>query len=219
MAHDARRKGIKHLRYEVANGGGSTTYQEFERQIDAGAVVVCVCDTDKYTPFCQESETLRRVRQSAQGRTFAGRVFGTPCREVENFLPLHIIRQLDAGQNEELKNTLQGLVEDQQEPLPGECLWLYFDIKEGVAAEDLQRKCTAGDPVSWVEDRYQIESLQEAELELDGFGSNVVGRFLREPTLLAELHRFVRSGYWLRHFSGWFEDVLPFFLGKPQVRI
>jgi len=65
ISHEARRRGIRDIAFQVTNGGGGTTYQEVERITDLNQIFVCICDHDKLTPFSPNSETFRKAKSTA----------------------------------------------------------------------------------------------------------------------------------------------------------
>lgn len=219
LSHEARRRGITNLAYQIGNGGGGTTFQEVERFADLKHIVVCVCDHDKLTPYSSRSETFRKAKATSDAIQHIGTVIPTPGREVENFLPLDLVFDLYPEYCLPHLQTLRGLIHAQGNPASGDCLWLYFDVKEGVCSGKFVQKCTSDEARNWVQQKYQIDDLNDNDMKINGFGQNVVERLFANGANLSALHKFTRSEYWLRHFATWFDALLPFFQSRSSTRI
>ena len=219
LSHEARRRGIQSLAYQVANGGGGTTFQEVTRFANLKHIVVCVCDHDQLTPYSQSSETYTRAAATANSIGLVGTVLATPGREIENFLPLDLLIDLFPDYLSAQKTKLEGLISAQGAPQSGDCLWLFFDVKEGVCSAKLRQKCNSNDARGWAEAKYQIDDLEDDNTAIDGFGQNVVGRLLGNGAALAKMHKFTRSPYWKQHFATWFDTPLPFLQSRPNSRV
>lgn len=219
LSHEARRRGIRSLAYQVANGGGGTTFQEVSRFADLKHIVVCVCDHDKLTPYSQDSETYRKAAATANNINLVGTVLATPGREVENFLPLDLVIDLFPDFPPAQRNKIEGLIRAQGDPQPRDCLWLFYDVKEGICSARLLQKCNSEEARGWAEAKYQIDDLENDNTAIDGFGQNVVERLLGNGAGLAKMHKFTRSQYWLKHFATWFDALLPFLHSRSNSRV
>jgi len=219
LSHEARRRGIRSLAYQVANGGGGTTFQEVSRFANLQHIVVCVCDHDKLTPYSQNSETYRKAATTANSIDFVGTVVATPGREVENFLPLDLVIDLFPDFPSAQRSKLEGLIHAQGTPQPRDCLWLFFDVKEGICSTRLLQKCNSNEARGWAEAKYQIDDLEDDNTTISGFGQNIVERLLGNGAGLAKMNKFTRSQYWLQHFATWFDALLPFLHSRSNSRV
>ena len=216
---ESKRVGAGPLCYYFVNGGGATTYQEFARLCNDGYTVVCICDHDRIAPFTKKSETLRRVYQEANGRTFIGSVSETPCREIENFIPLKILESMFSNICQSDINQVHQLIQAQGDIASGDCLWLYFDIKEGCKPESIRGKCLNDQSKEWIARKYNIADISELTSICGGFGQNVVTEFLSSPEALKSFHSFSRSNYWKTHFSHWIGEVIGYFTASSPTRL
>ncbi|EAP82539.1 hypothetical protein EE36_14008 [Sulfitobacter sp. EE-36] len=218
FSHEARRRGIRSLAYEVANGGGGTTFQEVYRLAKLQHVVVCICDHDKLSPYSQNSETFRKAASTAKHSDLVGTVVTTPGREVENFLPLDLVLDIVPNFPIDQRKKLEDLITVQGPVQPRDCLWLFFDVKEGICSNKLLKKCKSIDAQRWAEEKYKID-LQVDKIAITGFGETVVAQLLDDGALLAKLYKFTRSQYWLHHFAPWFDAFLPFLQSRLTSRV
>lgn len=61
-------------------------------------------------------------------------VHKTPCKEIENLIPLEIVQMLECakGRKEELRALRMIEVKERERGIDiGDAYWLYFDIKRG----------------------------------------------------------------------------------------
>ena len=103
-----------------------------------------------------------------------------------------------------------------------DCLWMYFDIKDGIDGRVLKskldhRKISIG-VLQWICTKIDCEVDDIEEQKLDGFGNRVVQSFLSDPEALSGYHKFVRTDYWSLVFGDFFEKLLWFFAAPKSSR-
>lgn len=214
---------VPYFKYHPVNGGGSSTNQLFKTQIDDKKVVVCLTDTDQLSPSGQRSSTCKlavRVQNGNQG-AFVGQLFTTVGREIENFIPLSILLDMDCYQNKVVPDEIKTAVDDTMDS--DEPFWHFFDIKKGLNASQISQKKNDGrlseDTVNWI--RAQFSCVDEAynNLEFEGFGSNTLKNFMGCDKSKNAFRSFLKSSGWGEVYRDFFRKILWYFCSTIAVRV
>lgn len=212
-------RGFK-IQFEARHGGGNQTFRRLKDDISSGAVSVCICDHDMRAPGGAKSETYNKARNEARKTDFIGGFFSPPYRELENLFPLQVIRKHYPQVDSDSLDQLDALITRQGEVAPGDCLWLFFDVKEGASGEKLEAKFPNGPGRIWLETKYLNDAvLQLKDVSFPGFGDNVVSTVRRNAAGRSDMQSFVKSDYWKFHFQAFFEHIAWLFVGEKRARL
>lgn len=213
----SKKLGFGPISFETFNGGGNGSGRELARLSSDCRVIACICDTDMNAPGGAKSPTYNTMMAEYRRVAPLGIASGTPGREVENFLPLHIVESLT--ENMTAVQKLKELLDLQGEDVdPQDCLWLYFDIKRGFPKGVLEKYCKSEELKNWVAVKYGVEKSKISDIEIPPLGERVLERFLLSEPLKGEMHRYVRTKYWETHFMGWIEMFLWVLAGRKVER-
>ena len=206
------------------HGGGSKTYSVFDKEISKRRVVVCIVDQDKLAPIDKKSPTVKKIERIYRRRNldktcndecFIGLGVATVGRELENYIPYHLLKVMEEYSNYPHFDKLDQSVSQVGSVLADTCLWQYFDVKEGIHGVSLKSKMNSGDisynVLAWICEKIGREPENIENYSVKGFGDGVVKAFLSCPEALSGFHKFVRSDYWQFAFGNYFERLLWFF--------
>ena len=215
---------------DAVHGGGSKTHSVFNNEICKRRVVVCIVDHDKLAPADKKSPTARKVERihtrrnldrTCSDECFIGLGIVTIGRELENYIPYHLLKVIDEYRDYPDYGTLDEIVHQIGKISTETCYWQYFDIKDGINGEKLRLKKNNGDisynVFDWICGRIGCEPQNIEEYSVKGFGDGVVNAFLSCPQARSGFHKFVRSDYWQFAFGNYFERLLWFFVA-PNAR-
>lgn len=140
LAGIGKRHAARVTAFELLHGGGDRIEETFKKQIEYGRFVVCIVDSDFPAPSDGIPTKAKRLRQIANRENWRAQIIAiTPCREIENFIPLEIIRELGLNIDNETIRNLGRIAEREKPSHKTDKYWLYFDIKEGADGERLKR--------------------------------------------------------------------------------
>lgn len=214
----AKRSGFGNISYQIIHGGGSSCCDEIRRLAAQRRAVSCICDTDRKTPLGAASATFNAVISERGKSNPLGILTGTPGREAENFLPPEIVQIL--SDKTETVGKLIGLMARQGPDVEaGDCLWLFYDIKDGFPCGTLENYCRSPQSRQWICQKYDIEENSIGEFSMPALGSNILRDFMNSDRLRREMHLHVRSSYWTTHFQSWMDEVLWFLAGRKHERV
>lgn len=218
--------------FDPIHGGGSSIASIFEQEIDKQRVVVCVVDHDSLAPNGKKSATANKVISIYRKRN-CGNISGQSCfigigittvgRELENYIPYHLFKEMAAYHGYRHFDRLDGLISQNEQIPPEECLWLYFDIKEGICGRKLKelsdKNKISDESISWICKKIGCELQEIEQIKVDGFGKGVITSFFDSHEALSRFHHFVRSEYWLFAFHDYFDKILWFFAAPKPNRL
>ena len=116
------------VKWEPVLGGGTTTADVVEKNVNLGKLVLCVADGDVHSPDSGIGETARKIIQKADGHCLC-RVITTNCSEVENlFFDYAILYRFNYA--EDVKNQRIISCLDKALILKKDILF-YYDVKKG----------------------------------------------------------------------------------------
>lgn len=219
FSHEAKRKNFGDVSFHISNGGGGSTAAELRRIAADKRIVLCICDHDMLTPYGCRSETCNAVFRTAEEIEFVGYATSTPSHEAENILPIEIVAKTKNSQIDEATFDYLKLMQEQGEIDPGDCMWLYFDAKNGIEKTSLSKYCTQIDSIRWISNKYKVAEELFFDVNFPGYGNNIIYNFMNNNELQSEFYTFTRSRYWHDHFSDWFDNILWYLCGRKQQRL
>ena len=219
--------------FDPIHGGGSRTDRVFDIEIQKSRVVVCVADNDRLAPMQKVSDTAKRVmevyvKRNGKGENGAQCFIGigaiTVGRELENYIPYHLLKIIGRFRTYRHFGKLDDIVDDYERMEWDDCFWRYFDIKGGICGTTLIGMMNKGkvskDAIDWICNKLHDKNGDSIEgSNIDGFGENVVDAFFSSPDALKGFHKFVRSDYWRVVFGKYFETLLWYFAAPKFVRV
>lgn len=208
------------FRYVVQHGGGASTSRVALKQIDSGNIVVMSVDSDKHAPCAPDTklDSLQRQCDSKGWPLFF--FYQTPCRELENFIPIEIAARL---QNCRISANFQLLLKhsvyekNQKNHRQNECFWLWFDIKDGINRKKIN-SISNKEVLSWLSFKYNQMGLDLESVEMEGFGKNFVSECLKSEEICQELRESIKKKNFLEVFGDYFENFIWIFIAAPEKR-
>lgn len=210
-------------------GGGDTTVTAFESEILKKRVTVCVVDSDKIAPCDHIGETAKKVLRRHHKRNidqidatapYIGAAIETIGHEIENYIPMCAVKKLTTFV---FPKELDGLADQSFIKESSECLWLYYDIKDGIDGMKIEAKINDGKKTSgvksWLVDKTRIPADNFNTLKISGIGKTVVQHFLKSESAKSEYILFSNTEYWYHLFLKHFESILWFFAASVKSRI
>ena len=209
----AEKNDVGILNFTPRHGGGIDEMKKLlPHQMSRGDTVLCICDRDTDFPSKDEKNPVIKAFQKKVTDDFFGFAITTPCREAENFLTLEMFK-LMYPQAETSK--LEELIENQNCNIKGDCLWLYFDTKNGMDPQKAIENCQIIEMKDWLQDKYEID---RNFVKFAKFGDNPLKVFLSNKEAQQEFVKFTDSDYWKLHFQEWVEPILWFLCGELPFR-
>lgn len=218
LMHEAKRRSFGEFSFFVANGGGSGTAIELSRLAAEGYFLVCICDSDLLVPGGARSATCNKVMTEASKIAVPGVVAATPCREIENFLPIEVLEVLYGATRASACSSLKSVFANQKSVPSGDCVWLYLDLKLGIQKGKLRLVCNTPEKLAWASAKFGLVEDDLEDFVLEGLGESIVEDFLNSGVARAEFFKFTRSQYWSRYFENWVELLLWGVCSRKEVR-
>jgi hypothetical protein len=216
--------------YDPIHGGGSRTIDVFEAEIAKNKICVCIVDNDRFAPCDGKSEMAKKVLRKntrdlvgLDGQPFLGMGFTTIGRELENYVPFSILREVDQYEVHPTNNTIAEVVLQIGVPDQLDCAWLFFDVKDGLDGKAMLEKAknelVSNETVDWLCQKFGTTIVEFEELKIQGYGNKVVRNFLNCPSALAAFHQFTRTEYWRHVFLDQLDHLLWFFASLKVNRV
>ncbi|MBB3440950.1 hypothetical protein [Rhizobium sp. BK379] len=206
-----RNHPIGHFAFVVRHGGGSTIVECFNEELNAQRITICIVDSDRLSPHNFSSTTVRALQASANQNAYVGGIFPTPCREIENFIPLDLIERHRLCPTypdfQKLKAILQR--QDIQDDAHNAC-WLYFDLKMGLSGPALLAKGLQADIEAWIQQHFTPDSETFNQTNIAGFGTNILRTFLNSNPAMRDYNDFTKTSFWAAVFAPLFEKIAWF---------
>lgn len=94
-------------------------------------------------------------------------------------------------------------------------LWMYFDVKNGIRTEVVER--LDGKRKEWMLAKMRSIGLNEGD-KLVGLGERTIVSFMSEKTFFTSLSELVnKHGSWGRAFRPMFDPAAWYFMGAPRL--
>lgn len=207
----------RHPHLEVMHGGGERIGSVLKGQIDNTRLIACVIDSDRPAPFTDKPTKLQRLERIVEESHYPfAFLYCTPVREAENFLPLHILSELKNDFEPRNVEYLLQIAEMEEPANELDRFWFYFDIKQGVCLNDLQKIKNPGWR-AWMEERLKLAFEDLDEANISGFGESIMSQILRSNRSIDTLRQSARTNEWRGCFWSFFDDLLWLSFGAhPQ---
>ncbi|GJE53682.1 hypothetical protein [Methylobacterium thuringiense] len=193
---------IPKVSFTVQHGGGERTAAVLKKEIEDGRIICTIVDTDKYAPserVAKKTDQLNKIIKD-ENWPFA-KVFSFFCREVENMVPVEVIRFLPCSVERKFELSillnLQTNIESKN-IIPR--LWHYLDIKNGIDHQQLSDIKDESDK-SWLVQKIKDAGLNDQSFEVRGFGTHVIPQLMSDNAALNELRSIIRSSPWTCFFG------------------
>ncbi len=214
---------------EYILGGGDTTATAFEGEIEKNRVAICVVDTDRISPCDKLGQTAKKVLKVDRKRNivavtppkaYVGKAFETIGHELENYIPLIAIKQINCFTCPE---GLDDYISQETLKDSEDCLWQYFDIKNGVDGGNIVKKLNAGnksqDVVDWIREKFGLSFDDFGKFKIQGIGRSVTQHFLACVAAKEQYFAFSKTEYWKALFLKHFEEILWFLASSEANRV
>jgi hypothetical protein len=210
-----RRIGIPAIAMNVAHGGGEDIITQFRRLTHEGRAVVCSADRDTFRRDGGDSAKVRSLRRVLEEEGWRlARLFVTPGREVENFLPLSIFRELPCWHTNPSRDLFLQVATHCGE-YTGIGFWFDVDLKNGLSEGEWNQ-------LSDRERQLISEALRRGghtrnPPKVAGFGDRIVQCWMALPHGIALLAEVMKTTEWRNAFAEFFELFCWFFAGRPRM--
>ena len=222
---------IPTVSFELVHGGGANTARVFRQQVEKGRIAVCIVDHDRMAPMDRRSNTAKSVinyhnrrngNLGSNNQCYIGLACETVGREVENWIPYRLLRQLPNVSDQNGISDLDTLFLENLEEDVDNCFWLYFDIKKGLDGsqlmDKLESKGISETVVDWICQKIDCSKSELAERQIRGLGEGVIKGFLKDGEALGSFHQYVRSNDWQCMFGDYLEKLVWYFVAPRQNR-
>ncbi len=207
---------IKNLKITPLNGGGSGITNCFETALDEKRITVCLLDSDKRSPYDEQSGTQTEVERIAKGRNFIGDVFISIGREAENHIPLSIFEDHKIKPKYSGYNEIKNLLAEQSKTNSHDCLWLYFSVKNGFGNKEKDIPGKETNAYHWVVSKYANDGSDIEAKKIPGFGRDTLNKFLGCKPAIKSFKDVVKSKEWQRTFGNFFANLYWFFVAEKR---
>ncbi|WP_342239661.1 hypothetical protein [Inquilinus sp. OTU3971] len=215
MENLADRFNVPYVKLEVLHGGGDrTSSMAIERAKDS-YVVACIVDSDRRAPTQPEPSKVRSARASPK---VAGSLFiieATPCRELENMLPLELLQNLQSFIKNPTGGYLRRIDEYELTHNLEEKFYFYFDLKEGITPPNAETKGKSHSD-GWLATRLE-SALGGSVASLVGFGPNIISQIINSNKLCSDLRPLIRSPSWIAVFGSFIRSLIWIFSATRPV--
>ena len=205
----------KHPSFELAHGGGDRVDDIFGIELDKGRFVACLIDSDRKALCDAEPAKITRLKRISAEKSPLSNVHCTPGMEAENFVPISVF--LNVNRNYDKKSAKHLLeIEDKEEPTSlYDRYWLYFDVKMGTDKAKLGNITTEG-WAEWIEKKLELTFAELDEVELSGFGDQILRNLFRSEEHLELFRQELRKRTWRDLFWDIFDELLWLFFGSKR---
>ena len=213
------RLGIPSPQFDVDHGGGSSLLTIFRMRVKDQRIVAAIFDSDMKHPDPKAYDKANEFSgiQAAAKWPFCF-WFTPPCHEVENIIPLDVIRvtkYLDqCGSLETLLKISD--IEKENGELLNNRFWLFFDTKKGLNP-DIYEKLPSEAAKNWVREKMELCGLDPSADVLVGFGERIVPILMAEKYAVANLGEEIKRKAWLDVFREFLEDIMWVLAGGKRI--
>lgn len=218
---------IPSFRYIPINGGGQTSSIQFQAEIDRNNIVVCITDTDKYSPGDKGGGTYTAAKSvfERNENKFVGAFMPSIGREIENYIPYSILRNIRCYRDIRFEEEFQTIMVNSETEPNG--AWHYFDIKAGLTGEKIIAMCKPSrgkstfsvEPASWWLAKLGCNAEDLIHVDIRGFGNNVIQSFLNCGESISNFNSVCNTNEWQKIYLCYFEKVLWYFCSSPVKRL
>ncbi len=108
-------------------------------------ILLCIGDHDSLTPIGDSNNNLMKMYTKLKTNTFVGFATLTPGNTIENIFPLSIVERLATNINKSEIGRLKQLIANQKNLKKQDCMWLYFDIENGMIHPKKFKECSSSE--------------------------------------------------------------------------
>jgi len=194
---------------EFAHGGGSALERVVSEKISECRIVISVADSDRQSPYSPETKLSRFATLKAQSNWALFFPHVTPCRELENILPLDAAAGLHSVRSSECLPLLIEIErrETAMSKLPSERYYLWFDLKEGLSPAKIAN-ADCGATREWICAHIHELGLDSSAFAVAGLGSNIALTVIRSQDCRKLLYEELRKHSWKETFISFFQEIL-----------
>ncbi|MCY1669305.1 hypothetical protein [Rhizobium sp. SL86] len=213
----ARKSPVRKFEYELIHGGGQNSVNVLRDKFERKRIALAIIDSDKSSPDCsveKKTSSLSHLFETANWNV--GDFFITPCREVENFVPFDVLRQLPSGTRNTANDVYLRIsaAEDDASIDLVERIEMYADLKSGI-----QLQCCAlnEQAASWIRSRFELAGLHELT-DVPGYGDRIIEQIKSSGRLISEFRALIRERRWQQRFFAFFEKIFWYFVSNGALR-
>jgi hypothetical protein len=214
VARDCR---VPNIDMELQHGGGADLPNVFVERMNDSRIVLAVVDSDKDSPFCNKKGMLAKLETAWRNNGFwvGGFFVMTPCRELENVIPMNVILLEGSICDNGFKKILFDIEEAERAKLDFKYatrLWLFVDLKNGLTSPSEMRFSNEHSK-SW----YVAKLRRFCEvIPVSGFGDHLIDVVLAKKTV--EMREELKRRDWKDHFLPFFKEMCWVFCSaKKQI--
>lgn len=194
--------GLYSTSMEIYHGGGSRTLDVATEKAQEKRIVCAIIDSDKRAPSDRPIPKVEAIRRRAEELSWPLLYATSPrTREIENLIPLGIIKDLPCSQAYPHFEQLEMIADrERQRGIAAiDSFWFHLDVKLGMSRESLERVVDPADH-AWMSTK--ISMIEELEIVgISGFGGNVVEQAVASERVHGDFRKAVRGRQWWSHFG------------------
>lgn len=210
-----RRVGTNSISMDVHHGGGERIIEVLAQRIGERRIVCMLADSDRNAPSSPEPAKISDARKLAEDAGWPlVEAVALPCREIENLIPLSIVRDLQSAKERGAEIKVFTVIEDAEAKLATtakERFWLFVDLKSGLSDEQMEK--LSDDERTWVVSRLAMAGSARS---YRGFGNTIVSQVLASNAAMAALSAQIRREDWWARFEVTFARVLWFLMASRR---
>lgn len=194
----------ENIALDIRHGGGERSAEVLRTLSEEKRIALLITDSDNSYPREGEPAKVLRYKREVAGNPLA-QVAHTPCREIENMIPLDVLEGLPCvhGRAADIAAFRKIDAEEKRRNCaPHESFWWFYDLKNGVNREQLE-KVSGEELRGWISQKIGV-----APSKFVGFGDRIVPQLLASHLVLAKFLKMVRASCWWDLFGSIIEKML-----------
>jgi hypothetical protein len=212
---------ISHLKffYEPVHGGGARTLDVAMAKVLEKRIVVAALDSDRDAPCAAQTKKREIERLAAlSGWPFLF-CMTTPCREVENLIPLPVAATVRTIYMSDTYRKLMHIYAAEARGHSHEMdrFALWFDMKLGTN-ENVISAISDTSVKAWLTSKIRLLPFAEAQDGISGFGPGYMRQILHAPETPSQLRAQMRTSDWPAAHRDFFEFLRWLFLSAGSQR-
>ena len=224
FSEEAKRNQFSGVQFDIVNIGGKDNLKNMLKDYSSEKrIVAFVIDLDSVVPISDKEITNREKNREKTLNTgnCVGFVKYTPGHELENFLPLAIVKKVGKKVDSVELKRIESLIDNQCKTEARDCLWLYYDIVRGMNGQKDSRDNILinnkfkihGENINWFCKKYSTSESKIENLKLPSFGDSVIKNFMKNSDSKDDLIKHMQNNddnfnYWNFHFGDWLKAML-----------
>lgn len=198
------RVGAENLALDVRHGGGERSGEVLASLSDEKRIAMLITDSDNAYPRDGEPAKILRYKREVVQNALADVIY-TPCREIENLIPLDVLECLPCSHGRAADIAACRKIEDYEADSgcpPHLSFWWFYDLKSGINREHLE-KVSGEELRTWL-----TQKIEHAPSSFLGFGDKIVSQLISSSPALAKFLKIVRATAWWSLFGTIIEKIL-----------